>query len=90
MQQQPVDMGQMQQSNHIMYQPPTIVSNKDLLYLQDMMAWNLNAAKKAHFFAQQCTIPEIKSTLEQVCQMHQKHYQKILQHTNLPSNGMVQ
>ncbi|WP_117148922.1 MULTISPECIES: hypothetical protein [Paraliobacillus] len=78
------------QTGQIMQQPPTVVSSKDLLYLTDMMSWNLNATKKAHFFAEQCTIPELKSALEQVCQMHQKHYQKILQHTNQQPNSMMQ
>ncbi|GGM35870.1 hypothetical protein GCM10011351_22390 [Paraliobacillus quinghaiensis] len=78
------------QAGQIMQQPPNIVSTKDLLYLTDMMSWNLNATKKAHFFAEQCTIPELKTALEQVCQMHQKHYQKLLQHTNQPQNPMIQ
>nr|WP_226036042.1 hypothetical protein [Aquibacillus saliphilus] len=73
-------MGQNQAQ--IMQQPPNIVSSKDLLYLTDMLSWNLNASKKAHFFAAQCTIPEIKSELERVCQMHETHYNKILLHLN--------
>ncbi|WP_182201544.1 spore coat protein [Paraliobacillus salinarum] len=88
--QQQMNNSQMNQSNHILQQPPTMVSSKDLLYLTDMMSWNLNATKKAHFFANQCNIPEIKTVLEQVCQMHQKHYQKILQHTTGQQNGMLQ
>ncbi|WP_420818804.1 hypothetical protein [Paraliobacillus sediminis] len=78
------------QAGQIMQQPPNVVTTKDLLYLTDMMSWNLNATKKAHFFASQCTIPELKTALEQTCQMHQKHYQKILQHTNQQPNTMMQ
>ncbi|WP_138418491.1 hypothetical protein [Aquibacillus sediminis] len=80
MQQQNQPMGQNQAQP--MPQPPNQVSSKDLLYLTDMLSWNLNATKKAHFFAQQCTIPEVKNALEQACQMHQKHYNMILQHLN--------
>ncbi|WP_407268630.1 hypothetical protein [Radiobacillus sp. PE A8.2] len=81
MQQQNQPMGMQNQAN-MMPQPPNIVTTKDLLYLTDMLSWNLNASKKAHFFAQQCTIPEIKTELEKACHMHQAHYNKILQHLN--------
>lgn len=73
-------------SGHVMHQPPNMISSKDLLYLTDMMSWNLGASKKAHFFAQECTIPELKTALENVCQMHQKHYQTLLQYTKQHSN----
>lgn len=76
------------QQGHIMQQPPNMVSTKDLLYLTDMMSWNLMALKKAHFFAEQCTIPELKMAAENVCKMHQKHYQTILQHTKQPNNAV--
>lgn len=88
--QQPMAKDQMSTTHQMMPQPPTMVSSKDLLYLTDMMSWNLNATKKAHFYAQQCTIPEIKTALEQACQMHQKHYQTILRHTNSSANSMLQ
>lgn len=78
--------GQMGQG--IMNQPPTMVSTKDLLYLTDMLSWNLNAAKKAHFFAQHCTIPEIKTKIENACQMHERHYERILMHLNGQKNMM--
>ncbi|SER78970.1 hypothetical protein SAMN04487944_11056 [Gracilibacillus ureilyticus] len=76
----------MQQEQHTgsqtMPQPPAMISTKDHLYLTDMLSWNLNAAKKAHFFAQFCTIPEVNQAIEKVCQMHEKHYQLILEQLN--------
>ncbi|MDC3418010.1 hypothetical protein [Aquibacillus salsiterrae] len=69
-----------------MPQPPNMISPKDLSYLSDMLSWNLNAAKKAHFFASQCTIPEVKQALEQTCQMHETQYQTLLQHLNQNQN----
>lgn len=36
--------------------PPSVISTKDHLYLNDMLNWNLLAMKKAHFMAQQCGI----------------------------------
>ncbi|KGX92835.1 hypothetical protein N781_13135 [Pontibacillus halophilus JSM 076056 = DSM 19796] len=75
-QQQPTTKG------NFMPEPPSMVSQKDQLYLVDMLSWNLNAAKKAHHFANLCTTPDIKATIEQVGQMHQRHYETILSHLN--------
>lgn len=71
-----------QNQQGIMQQPPGIISTKDSLYLKDMMSWNLLAAKKAHFFASQCQDQEIKAEAEKVGQMHQQHYQQLLNHIN--------
>lgn len=81
---------QNQQQNGMMAQPPTMISTKDLLYLTDMMSWNLNVVKKAHELAQHCQIPEIKQTIEQVGQMHQNHYQMLLNLTKSQSTQMNQ
>ena len=68
------------QESQPMTQVPEIVSTKDQLYISDMLSWNLNACKKAHFFAQNCQTPEIQQALEDAGQMHQRHYNKILSH----------
>ncbi|WP_256218561.1 hypothetical protein [Bacillus sp. MUM 116] len=84
----------MQNQQTIMQQPPGIISTKDSLYLTDMMSWNLLAAKKAHFFAQQCQNPELKAEAEKCGHMHQRHYQQLLNHlghhanSQQPLNGM--
>ncbi|RWZ55051.1 hypothetical protein EQV77_12385 [Halobacillus fulvus] len=65
-----------------MTQVPEIVTTKDQLYITDMLSWNLNACKKAHFYAQNCQTPEIQAALEQAGQMHQRHYEKILNQLN--------
>ncbi|HSH24750.1 MAG TPA: hypothetical protein VLA13_04350 [Massilibacterium sp.] len=72
---------QQPQANQTVYpEPPAVVSTKDHLYLQDMLSWNLNAMKKAHFFANQCQDAEIKQAIEQSCFMHERHYQLLLKH----------
>ncbi|WP_453994034.1 hypothetical protein [Bacillus nitroreducens] len=63
-----------------MSETPDVITSKDLLYLTDMMSWNLLALKKAHFFAGQCQMPEISQALEKACQMHERHYRQILEH----------
>ncbi|MCL6586395.1 MAG: hypothetical protein K6T72_07770 [Anoxybacillus sp.] len=64
----------------VMSQPPQVISTKDALYLTDMMSWNLLAMKKAHFFASQCQDEEIVAAIERAGQMHQRHYERLLQH----------
>lgn len=90
--QQQMNQNQLQQQG-IMPQPPTVVTSKDQLYISDMLSWNLLAMKKCHFFAQQCIDPEIKSAIEKAGQMHQRHYQTILNHLqnqNQPSQTQLQ
>jgi len=61
-------------------QPPELLSTKDTLYISDALSWELLAAKKAHSMAQDCQDPQIQQKLEQLCQMHQQHYQVLLSH----------
>jgi hypothetical protein len=70
----------MQQQNQTYSQPPTMISTKDFLYLEDMMNWNFIAMKKAHFYAKHIQDQEVKTVLEKVGKMHQDHYMTILQH----------
>ena len=84
MQQQNMNMENQQ---NIMPRPPGVLSTKDSLYLTDMMSWNLLSAKKAHFFAQQCQDSELKAEAERVGQMHQRHYQTLLNHLGEHANG---
>lgn len=69
--------------------PPAIISTKDHLYLEDMLNWNLLAMKKAHFMAGQCQDQTLKQELEQIGQMHNKHYQRILGHLNPAQGGQT-
>ncbi|WP_442596027.1 hypothetical protein [Neobacillus sp. D3-1R] len=79
MQQQNMNM---QNQQGLMQTPPAVITGKDSNYIVDMLSWNLLATKKAHFFAAQCQDPEIKALIDQCGQMHQRHYQQILNHMN--------
>lgn len=68
-----------QQQNQ-MSQPPSIISTKDLSYIDDMLSWNLLSMKKAHFAAENCQDQNLKAAFEKCGQMHQRHYEKILGH----------
>lgn len=41
--------------------PPSVISTKDHLYLNDMLNWNLLAMKKAHFMAQRVPGSNVKA-----------------------------
>lgn len=58
-------------------------------YLNDMLAWNLNAMKKCHFAAAHCQDTEIKAELDKCGQMHQRHYQQLLTHLNTTNQNMM-
>jgi len=73
---------QMNQQNQqpAMQQPPHVITTKDFSYINDMLAWNLLAMKKAHHAASHCQDQQILTMLEACGQMHQRHYSKLLAH----------
>ncbi|GER65886.1 hypothetical protein BpJC7_18370 [Weizmannia acidilactici] len=80
MQQQPFSQQQNAQMNYSA--PPQVMSTKDLAYVNDMLAWNLLAMKKAHDAAMRCRDIELKTVFEACGQMHQRHYLQIMGHLN--------
>lgn len=92
MQQQNMNMNtnmNMQNQQGIMQQPPAIITSKDSLYLTDMLSWNLLAVKKAHFYAEHCQDPELRTAFETCGQMHQRHYEQILSHLNTQNQSFT-
>jgi rubrerythrin len=69
--------------------PPRAITTKDLLYIKDVLSWELLAFKKFHHLAQQVTNPEIKQALEKAGQMHQNHYQRLLPHLQVNNNAAL-
>ncbi len=61
------------------------ISSKDLSYLTDEMSWELLAMKKCYHFANECQDPSVSQLINQVGQMHQKHYEMLLNY--LQSSG---
>lgn len=61
-------------------QPPDILSTKDHLYIEDMLSWNLDIIKKAHAYASMCQDQDVMQAMNRTCQLHQRHYQDILNH----------
>lgn len=68
-------------------EPPKTISTKDLSYFNDMLNWNLIAAKKMRNAAKQCKMPDIRKEFESAEKMHSKHYNEILQYLQDNSGG---
>jgi hypothetical protein len=81
MQQQQQQQTTAQGAQPLMMEPPQVVTTKDLLYLKDAMSWQLNAMKKCAHFAQECQEPQISAALNKAGEMHNRHYQMLLKHT---------
>ncbi|MGA8943216.1 MAG: hypothetical protein WB502_10925 [Thermoactinomyces sp.] len=54
------------------------ITSKDLSYLSDEMSWELLAMKKCYHFANECQDPSISQLINRIGQMHQKHYEMLL------------
>ena len=70
-------------------EPPKMISTKDFSYLSDMMSWNLMAAKKMHWAAQTCQLPDLKKEFEAAEQMHSNHYDELLKQLKQNEGGTV-
>ncbi|WP_075980606.1 ferritin family protein [Bacillus massilinigeriensis] len=79
----------MQNSQVPMTSPPQAITSKDLLYLKDALSWELLAAKKFHFLAQQVSNQEIQQALDNAGRMHQDHFQRILSHLQVNNNVVM-
>ncbi len=86
-QEQPQAQSTQAQTSAHLQEAPAVLTGKDLNYINDMMAWNLTAAKKAHFYAQHCQDQEIKQAIDAAGQMHQRHYDQFLSMLNQPGQA---
>jgi hypothetical protein len=57
---------------------PVMISCKDLDYIKDMLNWNFIAAKKAKHYLEHIQDEDVKTQINQVCEMHQQHYNTLL------------
>ena len=61
-----------------MKETPTIISVKDLLYIEDMLNWNFIMNKKIYSFLECVDDEKVKNILIKANKMHSKHYRKLL------------
>ncbi len=71
---------QYQENQHRLNEPPEIITNKDLLYLQDALSWELLASKKAYHYSLESENQQIKQHLAYLANIHQQNYQTLLEH----------
>lgn len=57
---------------------PNIISVKDLLYIEDMLNWNIIMNKKIFNFLDCIEDSEILDLLNRIKKMHSKHYDELL------------
>jgi hypothetical protein len=72
--------GQSQSQQAIMTTPPNVITTKDTHYVEDQMTWLLIAMKKCSHYSQESTDPQVKQMIDRAGQMHQRHYNTLLQH----------
>ena len=70
-------------------EPPKMVSTKDFSYFKDMMSWNLLAAKKMNWAAENWQLPDLKKEFEAAEQMHSNHYDELLKLLKQNEGGSV-
>ena len=57
---------------------PSMISSKDLSYIEDMMNWNFIMNKKIYSFLECASDSEVKEILTKAKKMHAKHYKELL------------
>ncbi|GEN33383.1 MULTISPECIES: hypothetical protein [Aneurinibacillus] len=72
--------GQSQAQQPVMTTPPNVMTTKDVHYVKDQLSWLLVAMKKCNHYSQECTDPQVKQLIDRAGQMHQRHYNTLLQH----------
>lgn len=61
-----------------MKEVPNVISNKDLLYIKDMLNWNLIMNKKIYSHLDCIEDPAIIKLFTKTMKMHSDHYNKLL------------
>lgn len=66
-----------------MKEVPTIVSTKDLLYIDDMLSWNFTTIKKINHYIEEIVDEDVSNLLNDVVNKFIEHYSEILECLNL-------
>ncbi len=57
-----------------------MLAEKELLYMEDMLSWELLAMKKCKHAADAVQDPQIKGFIQAVGNKHKQHYETLLTH----------
>ena len=61
-----------------MKEAPNIISNKDLLYIKDMLNWNLIMNKKLYSYLDCIDDESITKLFKKTMKLHSNHYEELL------------
>ena len=61
-----------------MKEVPTIISDKDLLYIKNMLNWNLIMNKKINMYLDCVDDNQVEKLLTNTMKMHYDHYDELL------------
>lgn len=61
-----------------MKEVPNVISNKDLLYIKDMLNWNLIMNKKIYCFLDCVDDEDATKVLIKAMKMHSEHFDELL------------
>jgi hypothetical protein len=71
---------QQQQQGTTMTADRHMLAEKELLYIQDFLSWELLAMKRCKHAADAAQDAEIKGFIQSIGQKHKQHYETILTH----------
>lgn len=78
------------QARPIMTTVPTIITTKDCSYLKDELSWLLVVMKKCAHFEKECQDSAIKTAINKIGQMHERHYNLLLKHLQTNNTQAMQ
>ncbi|UOF92783.1 hypothetical protein LSG31_05155 [Fodinisporobacter ferrooxydans] len=87
---QPNQQQSYMQQQPVMMRPPRVITTKDAMYLKDQMSWLLLAMKKCKHFANECQDQRIAQLINQIGQMHERHYNMLLRNSQMNNAVMMQ
>lgn len=56
----------------------SLITEKEHLYVKDMMSWELLAMKKCHDAASRCENAEFTNLINSIGQQHERNYKQLL------------
>ncbi len=70
-----------------MNEVPTMVSTKDLSYIEDMLNWNFVTIKKINSYIAKTTDNDVKELFMSVADKYKTHYNALLNSLNIGGNN---
>ena len=66
---------------------PSIISSKDLSYIEDMFNWHFVICKKAYDYSELVLDEEISAHMKNIAKKHEKICEKLIKMLGVENNG---